>query len=445
MPGKSAASSWYVVVVLGLLYFFSWIDRLVLSLLIEPIQSDLGVSDMQVSLLFGTSFAIFYAAFSFPLARIADKGNRRNLIILGVVIWCLMTMMNGFASAFWMLIVFRIGLAFGEAALSPAALSIISDNFPRERRALPLSTYSVFGQIGGTYGLTIAALAVGLIGAGPALTLPLLGEMRQWQVVFLIVGFPGLILALIVYLTIREPARSDTGSEGAAEASAIEALPYLRQNWRLYTFFLGGLAVPTVIIFAMTGWMPTLLIRDFGWTAAEAGARLGTAMAISGVAGILCIPWTSEKLTHRGWALAIPIVGMISVVVETAAFVAAMMMDSPYAMIGFLMITTFFISGAGVLPALAIHTLAPNRMRGLLIAISFSAVSLIGMGTGPTMVAFFSEFFFTGRDALAPAMALTGAVAAPIALILLWMSRGPYLEKRQRAMEAIAAGRPIGN
>lgn len=439
MTSRNRLYSWYVVALLGCLYFMSWVDRLVLSLLVEPLKADLGIDDLQVSYLFGASFAVFYSAFGILLARVADRRNRKVLISVGVFVWCGMTIASGFVESFLMLLLFRVGLAFGEAALSPAALSIISDLFPKERRSLPLSLYSVFGQLGGTYGLSAAGLIIGLLHAHPPTMLPFLAHMKSWQLGLVAVGLPGLLLGLIVLLTLREPPRSETGDALSAPADDVALLPYLRANWIVYTTFLLGLAVPGIVLFSITGWMPTLLIRDFGWTAPQAGLALGTALAISGVAGILAVPHLAGRWAQRGRATAVPDIAIVCVAVECLALALALQMRDPYLLLLILSVTMFCIAGTGVLPAVAIHTLAPNRVRAVLISCSFAALSLIGMGIGPTLVAWLSESVFGGAGSLAPAMTLTALLVAPVAMTLLILSRGPYQRLAQAQAEDLAA------
>jgi len=442
MRTRSAAYSWYVVALVGCLYFMSWVDRLVLSLLVEPLKADLGIDDLQVSYLFGASFAVFYSLFGIALARVADRGSRKVLISVGVLIWCLMTISSGFVESFGMLLLFRIGLAFGEAALSPAALSLISDLFPKEKRALPLSVYSVFGQLGGTYGLSAAGLVIGLLERYPPDALPFISHLKSWQLGLVAVGIPGLTLGLLLMLTLREPERSESGDPETTPADDTPLWPYLKAHWRVFTTFLVGLAVPGIVLFAITGWMPSLLIRDFGWTAAQAGFGLGTALAISGVAGILVVPHLAQLWTRRGHAGAVPDIAMMCVAVECLALIVALRMNDPIALLTVLGVTMFGIAGSGVLPAVAIHTLAPNRVRAVLISSSFAALSLIGMGIGPTLIAWLSETIFAGPGSLGRAMTLAATIVAPIAIGLLALSRAPYRRLANAQDTAAHAGRP---
>lgn len=204
----STARAWSALAVLMLAYTVSFVDRTILSLLIPPIQRDLGISDTQVSLLAGFAFAIFYTLMGIPLGRIADRYNRRNLIAVGITVWCLMTAACGLARTYWELFLARVGVGIGEAALSPAAYSMISDLFPRDQLGRAIAIYSIGLPIGSGVALLIGALVVGMVANVPPITLPLVGTLYAWQLTFLLVGLPGLIVALLV-LALREPQRRD--------------------------------------------------------------------------------------------------------------------------------------------------------------------------------------------------------------------------------------------
>jgi MFS family permease len=195
-----------VVGVLTFVYIFSFIDRQILNLLVRPIRRDLGISDFQMSLLMGFSFALFYTLFGIPLGRLADSRSRRTIIAVGFTVWSLMTAGCGLARNFVQMLLLRVGVGVGEAALSPAAYSIITDYFPPKRRATAISVYSMGIYIGSGIAFIVGGLVAGLAAAQETWNVPLVGATRPWQVVFFIVGIPGVFLALLMY-TVREPAR----------------------------------------------------------------------------------------------------------------------------------------------------------------------------------------------------------------------------------------------
>jgi MFS family permease len=225
-----------VVVVLTAAYIVSFIDRQILALLVVPIQRDLGLSDTQMGLLLGPSFAVFFALFGIPIGRLADRGTRRNIVAVGIAAWCAMTALCGLARNCLQLLVARIGVGVGEATLGPCALSLISDYFPAERRARPLGFYAMGVSVGSALALLIGGKVVAWVFAAPSLLLPLLGELRAWQAVFLVVGAPGLLMSLLM-LTVREPPRREvlhapsSPGHAVADHAAVRRRAMARLRW----------------------------------------------------------------------------------------------------------------------------------------------------------------------------------------------------------------------
>ena len=198
--------AWYVVGVLTLVYVFSFIDRQIMSLLVRPLRRDLGISDTQISVLMGFSFALFYTVCGIPLGRLADTRSRRSIIAAGLVLWSLFTAMCGLARNFTQMLLWRFGVGVGEASLSPSAYSMITDYFPRERLATAISVYSMGIYLGSGMSYLLGGIIVRLASLREAWIFPLVGEIRPWQVIFFAVGLPGLLVALLLY-TVREPVR----------------------------------------------------------------------------------------------------------------------------------------------------------------------------------------------------------------------------------------------
>ena len=205
-PWPPGARAWYVTAILTALYTLAFIDRQVLGLVLEPIRRHLLLTDTQASLLAGSAFALFYVTLGLPLGQLADRANRRNLIAAGVLLWSLMTAACGLASSFWQLFAARVGVGIGEAALSPAALSMISDYFPPERRARPLATYTLALAIGSGLAYLVGGSISAAVAGMPDFRIPFIGHVEAWQATFITVGAPGIVFALLV-LTIREPLR----------------------------------------------------------------------------------------------------------------------------------------------------------------------------------------------------------------------------------------------
>ena len=259
--------SWYVVGVLMLAYTNAYIDRQILSLLIEPIRADLEISDTQVSLLAGIAFTLFYTLLGVPIARLADQKNRKAIIAAGISVWSAMTAACGLAGNFWHLFLARIGVGVGEATLSPAAFSIIADYFPKHQLARAFSVYSMGVYFGAGLAMIIGGMVIRMVIDAGATTLPLIGEIKPWQITFFYVGLLGLPIFLLI-LTIREPVRRGLVAASADDSqnpsSTAALLAFLRVNkvavlYHFLAFSMVGIAITGYMV-----WTPTLFIRTWG-------------------------------------------------------------------------------------------------------------------------------------------------------------------------------------
>ena len=300
--------AWYVVAILILAYTFSYIDRQILTLLVQPIKATLGISDVQISLLHGLAFAVFYTFLGIPIARLADRYRRTTIISIGILFWSVMTAMCGMARGFGQLFAARVGVGVGEAALGPAAYSIISDYFPANKLAKALSIYTGAIYFGGG----IATIAGGvLIGLVPAMTMPGIGHLESWQVVFLIVGLPGVLVALLT-LSLREPKRTGIVADADDMPSIRTVAHHVATSRGAYLFLILGFSASSLTWNGVSSWIPTYFIRSFGWTPAMVGLRYGLAMLVFGSAGILFGGLLSGWLRERGHLDSNLRVGMIS-------------------------------------------------------------------------------------------------------------------------------------
>ncbi|RZJ38451.1 MAG: MFS transporter, partial [Brevundimonas sp.] len=286
---------WFAVGALMIAYTSSFIDRQILSLLVEPIRSDLGITDTEFSLLAGLAFSLFYTLMGVPLARLADRGSRRWIIFFGITIWSVMTVCCGLANSFWALFAARVGVGIGEAALSPAAYSMISDYFPPRMRARALAVYSMGPYIGAGLALMIGGGVIDMISRHGTLTLPLLGVMAPWQQTFVLVGLPGLLIAAL-FLIVREPPR-----HGLVKADPKAGV--LKFMWaRKKTFYamIIGFSIFGIAGISYLAWIPAVLIRGHGWTASQVGFTYGAVLLLAATPGVLVGGWLSDFLAARG-------------------------------------------------------------------------------------------------------------------------------------------------
>jgi MFS family permease len=433
--------AWYVVGVLTIAYMFSFIDRQILNLLVGPIRRDLAISDTKMSLLMGFSFAIFYSFFGIPLGRLADSKSRRTIIAAGMVLWSLLTAGCGLARTFWHFLLLRMGVGVGEAALSPSAYSLISDYFPKEKRATAISVYSMAFYIGSGIAYLLGGLVVGFASAKASWSLPLIGAIRPWQVIFFIVGLPGAIFALLMY-TVREPTRKGTrvtkaagGRVKVAQVPLRDVIAYMRENWATFLCHNVGFSLLAFSSFGASAWIPTFFVRRYGWTASHAGVVYGTILLIFGTLGIVTGGRVADWMAQRGFRDANMRVGLIAALAWAPTGMLFPLMPNGNLAAALLVPTVFLMSQPVGIAAAAIQDLVPNVMRGQASAFFLFVVNLIGLGLGPTAVAMTTDFVFHRDNAIHYSLVVVGTLAHVGAAALLWIGLKPFLRSLDRLAE----------
>lgn len=414
-PGHRAAYSWYVVGVLMLAYVSSFVDRQILSLLVEPIKRDLGISDTRMSLLMGLSFALFYSVLGFPIGRLADHRSRRGIIGWGIAVWSLMTALSGLARSYGQLFLARVGVGVGEAALSPPAYSLIADYFPRERLGTAIGVYSLGIYLGSGLALMLGGWVVSLVGGGGTWIMPLLGELRPWQAVFVVIGLPGLLLALLVR-TIREPVRGAMGGATAGRVPVAEIVRYVRRHRRAFLSHNVGYALIAMVNYGWAFWVPSFLIRVHGWTPQHTGLVYGLWTATFGVAGVVAGGYLGDVLIRRGHLDAKLRVGILGATVQVFTALLYLYAPTPYMEVA-LIPSTFFASFGFGAAAAGVQEISPVPMRAQTSALYLFVVNLLGLGIGPTLVASFTDYVYgdplaVGRSLLW--VSLAGLVGAAV-------------------------------
>lgn len=420
---------WYVVGVLSLAYAFSAIDARVLTLLVTPIKASMGLSDFEISLLQGFAFALLYSVAAMPIGRLVDGSKRRTpLIVVGVLLWSVMTMACGLAKTFGGLFMTRVGVGVGEATLSPTAYSLISDYFEKQRRALAISFYAIGYPIGSGLALIIGgALLAYFTKTGPHV-MGFFGTLEPWQMVFVAVGMPGIAVALLV-ATIREPERRETGGLGQAGAIPIrEVVAYLRERWRLYGMLIGVTALSGLLAIGTSLWYPTFLIRTYGMTPSQVGLYFGVLMLVCGTIGTICGGWFSGVLIRRGRTDGNLRIMLFATLVKAVPLVVGPLMPTATLALAFMAVGTLVGQASQGVVLSAIQDVTPNRLRGQVTALTLLAVNLIGLGLGSSLIAAITDFGFGDEGALRYAIAITGAVMLPIMALMLILGMKRYRE-----------------
>lgn len=425
-PWPAARLAWTALAILALANVLSYLDRIVINLLVEPIQRDLAISDTQFGLLQGVAFGLFYTAMALPIGRLVDNGPRKPIIAIGVAVFSLFTLASGLARTFGEMFIARIGVGAGEASVVPTAYSIISDMFPPEKlgRAMSVFTMTAFVGIGLAYiagGVAIAAVARW---DAPGF----LGELAPWRRTFLLVAAPGLLVALLL-LVLKEPERR--GGKGQAKVPLRAVAAHLSGQRRTLALVFAGFSMITLSGYASTVWTPALFIRAFGWSAGEIGIAYGALYLVLGPAGALLAGTICDRMTARGsrdaplkvaaWGyLGTGLFGGLGPLMPTgetalAVFAPAMLMSTmPYPMAG-----------------TAIQLVTPGRMRGQVSALYMLVINLVGLGAGPLVVGVFNDALFTGPEGVRYSLAWVNAVSAPVAFVLLLAAFRPYRALRR--------------
>lgn len=425
IPYPSSVAAWTTVTILMLAYVLSFIDRQILSLLVEPIKRDMMISDTQMSLLMGFSFALFYTICGIPLGRLADTKSRRGLIAIGVLLWSAATAACGLAKMYWHFLLCRIGVGVGEAALSPAAYSLIADSFPPERRATAISVYSMGIYLGSGMALLLGGLVIKVASAQGQVMLPVVGEVRPWQLIFLILGAAGIVFSLLM-LAIREPARRGVGAGVAVPFSQVGQ--YLSANRRTVMCHNFGFAFLSFAGYGSAAWVPSFFGRSYGWEAPEIGIIYGLLVAVFGCLGIVIGGRLADFLAKRGHSDANMRVGVLAALGALPTVLLFPLMPNGTWAAVLLAPSIFFLSMPfGVAPA-AIQEIMPNSMRGQASAVYLFVITLFGLGVGPTAVAMVTDYAFGYPEALRYSLLITTTVAVVAAAILLMMGLKPYRE-----------------
>jgi MFS family permease len=430
---QSFAYAWYTVSLCTVAYILSQMDRQIIAMLIEPIRADLQITDTQFSLIHGLAFAIFYALMGIPIARLADSRSRPLIISVGIFVWSIATAVCGLARNFWQLFAARMAVGCGEAALSPAAYSMIADSFPRSKLGLALGVYSAGAFIGTGLAFLIGGTVIEIVNRIGELDLPVLGVLKPWQMTLFIVGLPGVILAGVFFVTVRDPER-----KGIRHGTSLNGQPVSRgfpireiqrylvsHRWAFAAHYL-GFGCLAMALFALLFWSPAYLFRKYGLSAREAGIYLGFLVLLSNTAGVLSSGWLADYFNRQGRkdaAMRAGMVGGLAVIVPAALFSSV---PGLYGTLAVLALAMYFASFPLPVAAAALQIMAPNQMRAQVTALFFLALNIVGITGGATLVALGTDYLFRDEQMVGNSISLVSAVAAAAGAALLAMGLKHY-------------------
>lgn len=417
----AARVAWTTVAVLSTLYLLSLLDRLVISLLVGPIRHDLGITDFQVSLLQGFAFGVFYALCGLPVGWLVDRVSRRWIVFWGVAIWTLSTAACGLARNFPTLMLARIGVGAGETTLSPSTYSMLADSFPPQRLNLAMSMFTMGSLVGTCLAFTLGGAVVQLVSAHQSVMLPLVGEVRSWQFVFMLVGLPGIVLSFAVFL-FPEPRRLSPAVPVRTRSFAADAGGLGHFVRRRARFLVCHHAGTTLAIAAITGlvlWAPAYLGRAFGWKPGEIGLWLGGVNLVAGVSGAVMHGRVCDRLFSRGVKDAqLRWFGLCALVAAPIG-VAGLLMHTPAAFLAAFFAVNLLVGPGMATAAAALQIVTPPALRGRISSIYLFLLILLGIGAGPSVVAACTDFLFHDDARLGDSLALVMGVCLPLAAALL--------------------------
>ncbi len=406
----------------------SFIDRQILALLVGPIKRDLHLSDTQMGLLMGLSFALFYTLFGVLIGYSADKFNRRNIVIAGATVWSLMTALCGGISTYTQFFLVRVGVGVGESTLSPSAYSLISDYFPKNKLSRALSTYSMGVFLGMGLAILIGASIIGTLPKSGTVHVPVFGEIFHWQLMFIYIGLPGLAIALLM-LTIKEPMRKN--AEGTLDTSdkpsLSEALKIVWDNRKAYIAISIGAGFGGFVNYGSSAWIPTYFSRTFGWQMKEIGLKYGLIVTIFSGLGVLAGGWLADRYAKEGAVdgkLRVGLFSGIGILLSSFNF----LLSDPNWILLSLAIPAFFIALPLGACAAAVQEIMPNRVRALSSSIFLFVINIIGLGLGPSVVAFFTDNIFHAEKMIKYSLVALYLIGGIATTLLFWSGLNPYRE-----------------
>lgn len=431
---------WGAVLVLFLAYAVAFLDRGVMGLLVEPLRRDLKITDTQFGLLAGPAFGLFYVTAGLPLGWLADRTNRVYIIAIGILLWSAMSVASGLSTNFAELFIARMGVGVGEAALAPAAVSLLADLFPPERRAMPLGTFTAGNALGSGLALILGGIFIAYAAHGIG-GLPLVGSWfaarHPWQDVFILTGLLGVPVALAV-LMLREPPRARTPIAGDT-SSLGDGISYIRTYWYVLLPILVGTGVMFLSSNAAGAWSPAMWIRKFHWTATEVGTRLGAVTAPCSVLGFLASGLVAGWLARRGRIDAPLLTMIIGATIYTPASILTPLMPTPALTIACVMIGGLSGGLTFGMATTAIVSVTPSRLRGLMVSVYLLIGNLVGQGLGPPSVGVLMDYVLGGPTKVSIALSIVSFMGLAPGLLLLLAATWRYWPRAVAIKDADAA------
>ncbi len=415
--------AWLLLAALFLAYVCSATDRAIISLMVEPIKASMQLSDTEIGLLQGVAFLLVYSLAGVPAGMLADRVPRLRLAAGAVVAWSFMTSLCGLARSFSSLFAARAGVGIGESVLSPVAMSLIADRFPKSRQGLAIGIYVCGSVVGSALAIGFGGLLYAELLERGSVNVPYVGVLEPWQQTFLLLGLPGLVVALLLLL-FREPPR-----HVLAPHQTVGARQFYRRNARVIFYHHLGNGLSNVLAAAVTAWSASCLIRTYHADIKAVSISIGTALLVGGLGGMLGGGWLSDKLSHRGAHMRLCVCAGAAVI----GFAASMLLPlAPGITAATVVLGIVIFSGAvpfSVANA-ALQVLAPANIRGTVSAIYYLSISVIGTA-GPSAVAVITDYGFEDPGRLNLSLTVVMASTSLLAALMYGLAIAPYRQALQ--------------
>lgn len=415
----------WALLLLLLAYILSFIDRIILSILIRPVSADLGLSDMQFALVGGVAFSIFYVTVGLPIGWLVDRMSRRVIVASGIALWSLCTVASGLAPSFGWLFLARVGVGIGEAALSPAAYSLIADYFPPEKRGRAVAVYTLGVSLGSSIAYLVGGALIGFASGKGGVWLPLLGNLDPWRFVFAAVGLPGLLLAVMT-LTMREPPRRSM--TGTTPDAPVRLLSFLRANKGVSITYILGYSLINLPFAGFLLWGPAMFGRLHDMGPGDLALPLALIFLIPTTLG----QWFGALMTDRAMAAgrgdAAFRTGAICALALIPVAIAMPLLANAWASLAALAVLVFLVCASVGHHAVVAAAVAPNRLRGIYVALFFFVQNVLGQAVIALVTAFLTDNVFGAPESIGVSMAIVGGVGAAAGFVTLLIGR-VYLRK----------------
>lgn len=426
--------AWYVLFVLTVCYTLAYVDKQIIALLVGPIKQHFGLSDTAISMLIGIAFTGSYVLMGLAFGRWVDRGNRRNILMMGGVLWTGGAMATGVSPSYAAMFVSRIWVGGAEAAMYPSGMSMIADYFSPRLLARAVSIFLLAAYIGGGMSLIFGGATIGYFQSLGEITLPVVGPMQPWQMVVVSVALIGLVPILLL-MTVAEPARQHGDmsplAQGAASGEKLsfsEGLRFIRRKRSFYYAFYVGISLELMTLYSLPAWAPSFLIRHFELPASRIGLQFGSVMLVAGSLGTLLAPYFAVLLGKRGHPAA-HMRGTAFIVAAMVPCAIAVPLVSTYAVaLGALGGLVFLSAAATSLGTTSLQLFSPNRLRGLANAIYLGVATIIGQALSPTLVALCTDYVFRDPGKVGWSIGLVCSIASVGGAILLALGARGFRE-----------------